>query len=247
MIGALLDFLFGKPLLVMENLFNAATLQLLGIKLQPNQAADLLAGFKVAVNKYKINTPLRIKHFFGQCFEETGGLRALSELGGPAYCENKYGYQTAIGKQLGNTMPGDGYKYRGRGFIQITGKGNYTAASRALYGDLRLVQNPDLVSVSMYNALVISAWWWYNCNRNTKYPDGQPNYFADRDDILSVSKTVNGGPGSVNRNYTPYNMDKRISWTKRVGAALNNKPALTGIGTGVIVSLAVLSFLIFKK
>jgi len=59
----------------------------------------------------------------------------------------------------GNSAPGDGYKYRGRGFIQLTGKSNYAAASRALFGDDRLVQNPDLISGDPRIAAKVTAWF----------------------------------------------------------------------------------------
>jgi predicted chitinase len=62
------------------------------------------------------------------------------------------------GNSLGNTEPGDGYKFRGRGFVQITGRANYLACSKALYGDDRLVKNPDLLNNSQA-AAEASAWF----------------------------------------------------------------------------------------
>lgn len=72
--------------------------------------------------------------------------------------EMMYGSTTKIGQQMGNTEPGDGWKYRGRGFIQLTGKSNYAAASKAIYGDDRLVKNPDLVNDPAV-AAEVSAWY----------------------------------------------------------------------------------------
>jgi hypothetical protein len=72
--------------------------------------------------------------------------------------EMMYGAGTKIGQGMGNTEPGDGFKYRGRGFIQLTGKNNYAAASKAIYGDDRLVKNPDLVNDPSVAAQV-SAWY----------------------------------------------------------------------------------------
>lgn len=72
--------------------------------------------------------------------------------------EMMYGSGTKLGQQMGNTEPGDGFKYRGRGFIQLTGKNNYAAASKAIYGDDRLVKNPDLVNDPNVAAQV-SAWY----------------------------------------------------------------------------------------
>jgi predicted chitinase len=72
--------------------------------------------------------------------------------------EMMYGSTTKMGKQMGNTEPGDGWTFRGRGFIQLTGKSNYAAASKAIYGDDRLVQNPDLVNDPAV-AAEVSAWY----------------------------------------------------------------------------------------
>jgi predicted chitinase len=72
--------------------------------------------------------------------------------------EMMYGKDTKIGQQMGNNEPGDGFKYRGRGFIQLTGKSNYSAASKAIYGDDRLVKNPDLVNDPAV-AAEVSAWY----------------------------------------------------------------------------------------
>jgi predicted chitinase len=72
--------------------------------------------------------------------------------------EMMYGAKTKMGQQMGNTEPGDGFKYRGRGFIQLTGKNNYAAASKAIYGDDRLVKNPDLVNNPAV-AAEVSAWY----------------------------------------------------------------------------------------
>jgi predicted chitinase len=72
--------------------------------------------------------------------------------------EMMYGSTTKLGQQMGNIEPGDGWKYRGRGFIQLTGKNNYAQASKAIYGDDRLVQNPDLVNYPVV-AAEVSAWY----------------------------------------------------------------------------------------
>jgi predicted chitinase len=71
------------------------------------------------------------------------GFLPINELGSDSYFETHYGYMTAIGKRLGNTAINDGAKYHGRGFIQTTGKANYTLAGKRL--GLDLVNNPDLI------------------------------------------------------------------------------------------------------
>jgi predicted chitinase len=72
--------------------------------------------------------------------------------------EANYGSNTKLGAGMGNTEVGDGWKYRGRGFIQITGKNNYSAASKAIFGDDRLVKNPDMANDPAV-AAEISAWF----------------------------------------------------------------------------------------
>jgi predicted chitinase len=72
--------------------------------------------------------------------------------------EMMYGNTTKMGQQMGNTEPGDGFKYRGRGNVQLTGKSNYAAASKAIYGDNRLLDNPDLVNNPAV-AAEVTAWY----------------------------------------------------------------------------------------
>lgn len=72
--------------------------------------------------------------------------------------EANYGAGTKLGTGMGNTEVGDGWKYRGRGFIQLTGKSNYSAASKSIFGDDRLVKNPDMANDPAV-AAEISAWF----------------------------------------------------------------------------------------
>ncbi len=72
--------------------------------------------------------------------------------------EMMYGASTEMGRRMGNTEEGEGYKFRGRGFVQLTGKNNYAKASQALFGDDRLVQNPDLLNDPDIAAKT-SAWY----------------------------------------------------------------------------------------
>lgn len=97
------------------------------------------------------------------------------------YFESKYGASTRIGQNLGNTQPGDGYKYRGRGFIQLTGRGNYTNYGRRLGIDL--ASNPDLALDPYQAARIFAAY----------FKDRGVAAAANNKDWRAVRRLVNGG------------------------------------------------------
>lgn len=132
--------------------------------------------YKTLFKKYEINTPLRIAHFMAQLHHESGGFKYLKELGNSAYF-NKYEGR----KDLGNTVKGDGAKFKGRGYIQITGRANYTELSKAL--NIDFVNNPELLEQEA-NAILSALWFW-----NKK----KLNIFADEDNISTITKRINGG------------------------------------------------------
>ena len=93
---------------------------------------------------YTKNSRERLQEIFGARISRLSDAELAQIQTSPqAFANYVYGRP---GNSLGNTQPGDGYKFRGRGFIQITGRANYTAVSKALYGDNRLVDNPDLLN-----------------------------------------------------------------------------------------------------
>ncbi len=104
---------------------------------------ELLEGFYTFFPKYKITTPRRIAAFIAQAAHESGKFQWFTELGNRSYF-NKYEPRTSIGKRLGNTVSGDGYKYRGRGIFQLTGRWNYQRYSELI--SLDLVNNPSIAS-----------------------------------------------------------------------------------------------------
>jgi predicted chitinase len=109
------------------------------------------------------------------------------------FAETIYGAGTTTGRSLGNISAGDGYKYRGRGFIQITGKYNYAAASKEIYSDDRLVTNPDLANQPEVAAEIAGWFIKTNLSRATSntginYPGGTQN-----DSNVLVTSIVVGG------------------------------------------------------
>jgi len=105
---------------------------------------------------YTKNSRARLEEIFGARIRRLSDAELAAIQATPITFAN-YVYGTA-GNSLGNTEPGDGYKFRGRGFIQITGRANYTAVSKALYGDDRLVVNPDLLN-NATAAAEATAWF----------------------------------------------------------------------------------------
>jgi len=103
--------------------------------------------------------------------------------------ELMYGHQTNVGQKLGNTQPGDGFLYRGRGFIQLTGKGNYAAASQAIYGDDRLVKNPDLL---LDPTVAAETTAWYMQKGRARMAQmlgmGTENLSQEQSDLLATSQ-----------------------------------------------------------
>ncbi len=103
-------------------------------------------------------------------------------------------------KNLGNTQPGDGWKFRGRGLKQLTGRDNYRRFSRAWLGDESLLENPDRVGNP--DGAVASAIWFWKANGL--------NEVADRGSVDAVTKVVNGGT---------VGLADRKTWTQKYAGA----------------------------
>jgi len=125
--------------------------------LEPNNLRDLLVDTAVSTGM----KGLELAQFIAQTHHETGAFTKLIEIGTERQITRNYDirHNPELARSLGNTRPGDGWKYRGRGFIQLTGKANYAAASKELFGDDRLVNNPDLASDPIIAANV-ALWYW---------------------------------------------------------------------------------------
>jgi putative chitinase len=139
------------------------------------------------MSKYEIDTPLRRNHFLAQLPHESGGFRYVREIASGSAYEGR--------RDLGNTVPGDGVKFKGRGLIQITGRANYTACSQALFGDNRLLDTPELLEEPYY-AVESACWFWKKSNLNA---------LADRDDIVAVTRRINGGINGLEDRRRYYN------------------------------------------
>lgn len=149
--------------------------------------------------KSDVNTVKRVAGFLSQIGVESEEFLYVRELGGNSYF-NKYDIQYAPAKarELGNTSPGDGAKYKGRGLIQVTGKANYTACGKAL--GLDLVNHPELLEQPQY-AVESAGWYWNSRNINAA---------CDADDIVKITKLVNGGTTHLDRRTAYYNKAKSV-------------------------------------
>ena len=131
------------------------------------------------LDSYGINTIDRIAHFLAQTCHESQGFSTVVEAGAPGYFDSYDG-------RNGNTQPGDGYRFRGRGLIQLTFRANYERIGRALGADL--VNQPDLVT-SPHMYLLVSCEFWKESRLNSII-DGSGN---DDAHIEAVTKVINGG------------------------------------------------------
>lgn len=122
--------------------------------------------------RYEIDTPLRAAHFLAQLIHESGSFNYTVELDSGL----AYEYRS----DLGNTQKGDGPRYKGRGFIQLTGRTNYAHYGLAVGRDL--INDPDLVA-TQYPADV-SGWFWANHSLNA---------LADVDNANAITRLINGG------------------------------------------------------
>jgi predicted chitinase len=140
---------------------------------------------------FNINTPVQIRHFIAQISHESGGGRWLKELAsGDAY-EGRL--------DLGNTQPGDGRRFKGSGYIQLTGRSNYQAFANFIKDPL-VMNGVDYVA-NKYPA-TSAGFWWYNNNMN-KLCDSNPT-------VEQVTKRVNGGLNGIEDRKYYYNRALQI-------------------------------------
>ena len=164
-----------------------------------------LEALNEALPQYEINTIERVAAFIAQCAHESGGFSVLEENLNykaatltklwpqrfPAGIAEEYADKPekiankTYGGRMGNgdEHSGEGYKFRGRGLLQLTGKDNYKACSQALFQDATLLEDPDLL-LDPYYAIHSACWFW------TK---NKLNQYADSGDFTTMTKKINGG------------------------------------------------------
>lgn len=183
--------------------------------------------FMEAFDKYFVYTPLRMAHVIAQVGHESGGFARLEEnlnyrsadrlvavfgsrngldrntafkmVGNPVQIAN-FVYGGEWGRRnLGNTQPNDGWFFRGGGLIQLTGRANYTKASKAL--GIAITELPDLVRKDEGIAAQAAMWWLWN--------NGLQAYF-DADDIRGATRRINGGTNGLSDRIARLERAKRV-------------------------------------
>lgn len=172
--------------------------------LKPERAKEISDALESARPVASLTTPRRIRHFIAQMAHESAGFSRLIESfrytdperlddlfravrgrddalalikRGPEAIANRV-YANRLGN--GDEKSGDGWKYRGRGFVQLTGKDNYARAAR--YSNMPLVEEPGLAGRPREAALIAAHYWrWNNINDE-----------ADQGDIIGVTEKING-------------------------------------------------------
>ena len=140
----------------------------------------ILEPINAALFKYGINTPLRICHFLAQIAHESDGFNTNEEYASGADYEWR--------RDLGNNYKGDGVRFKGRSFIQVTGRANYQELTDYLdldpkYKGINLVANPSLLGTDEL-APIGAGWFWSSRNLDD---------YADADDFESITRIINGG------------------------------------------------------
>jgi len=182
---------------------------------------EICGPLNAAMQEFGIDTPARQAMFLAQCAHESGNFAHVEEnlhyraetllkvfhkyyktaadaaahAKKPELIANRV-YSSRMGN--GDAASGDGYRYRGRGLIQLTGKDNYTACGKALNVDLH--KTPDYLETAE-GASRSAAWFWSHNGLNK---------FADADDILGCTKRVNGGTNGLEDRTKHYKDAKAV-------------------------------------
>jgi predicted chitinase len=155
---------------------DAALLALIYLRAANSDVADLSKCIASVMTNRQIDTPLCQAHFLAQIGHESGELRFRAEIASGEAYEGR--------SDLGNTQPGDGRRFKGRGLIQLTGRANYREYGLAISREAELLANPELLATDPDLCVDVAGWFWAKRNLNT---------LADADDLTGITKRINGG------------------------------------------------------
>jgi putative chitinase len=173
--------------------------------IMPNMPAARRVLFLPALNQtmqtYTIHNQRRTAAFLGQLAHESGEFRFMEEIWGPTAQQKRYEPPSDLATRLGNTQPGDGKRYKGRGPIQITGRANYKR-----YGDLlglNLVTQPELVATPGVGLSAAGMFWRTN----------GLNALAELGDYREITRRINGGFNGWEERLRYYELAKKVLGT----------------------------------
>ena len=140
------------------------------------------------LKRFKINTNARIRHFITQVTHESGSGYYTKEAGGQSYCQRYEGR-----RDLGNVKPGDGCKFKGAGYIQLTGRSNYQAFANYI-GDQNVMTGVDYVATKY--PWTSAGYWWHSNGMNSLCDSGAT--------VRQITKRVNGGYNGIESRESIY-------------------------------------------
>lgn len=159
---------------------SAPRLQAIYIHAPASTIVRFFAPLAAAMAAAQINTTLRRSHFLAQVGHESGELRYTEEIASGTAYEGR--------KDLGNTQPGDGPRFKGRGLIQLTGRANYALFGKSLQTSFLQGDTPGRIAADPALAVQVATWFWQRHNLNA---------LADSDDLLAITRRVNGGTNGL--------------------------------------------------
>lgn len=164
----------------------------------PGLAASYIDDINRALEEGEINSPERIAAFLAQIFHESAEFRFMSEEWGPSEVQKHYDPPFHLAVKLGNTAAGDGFKYRGAGPLQLTGKDNFRLYGQTL--GLDLVKNPDQAR-QFGVGMRIAALYWSRHHLNA---------LADSGDFQGITRAINGGLNGLAQRETYWATCKKV-------------------------------------
>ena len=170
--------------------------------------ADFFPFIQQAMQEFDITSYLRESAFLAQLAHESGELRYMEEIASGAAYEGR--------KDLGNTQPGDGKRYKGRGPIQLTGRANYTKYGQLL--GLDLVNNPTIAATKEVGFRIAGQFWKMN----------GLNELADQQKFESITRRINGGINGLADRIKYYDRAKKVL-SQNDGTAPANTHPVSGI------------------
>lgn len=166
--------------------------------LPPAKLVQYLPHLNRAMQSYGVDTLLRTAAFIAQLAHESAEFRFMEEIWGPIPAQLRYEPPSDLAAKLGNTQPGDGKRFKGRGPIQITGRYNYQK-----YGDLLgadLIGNPALAAAAEVAFATAGLFWKAN----------GLNELADAQEFVAITKRINGGTNGLPDRQMHYERAKGV-------------------------------------